>query len=136
MSRPKTIKAETKPRYTPDSARLEIRRVIDQQKKNRGLKKRLAIAAGIDSSGFTHRLNGRPGYTFSIEEIGSIAEEAKGPTGWPWVPWEIGEAFDAYRRMVAAANPPRKQQPDPHRPPRHRGPGEGDREANGEDHLN
>jgi hypothetical protein len=81
-------------RYSLNAARKEIVKVISQQP--RGTKKRLAISLGLEPDGLSHRLSGR--FELTIEQIGVIADELDAPTGWPWIPWDLGEAFDAAHR--------------------------------------
>lgn len=81
-------------RYTQNAIRKEIVRAL--AKEPRGVKKRLAIALGLEPDGVSNRLSGR--YDFTIEQVGVIADELNAPTGWPWIPWDQGAAFDAARQ--------------------------------------
>lgn len=84
-------------RYVYKDVTREIGRYI--AKSPRGTKKDLAAATGMDHTAFAHRMAGR--YRFSFEQIGAIAEAAKAPPGWPWLPWVEAEAFAAFRQLLA-----------------------------------
>jgi len=88
-------------RYPHSAIALEIERILDRGE--RGTKKRAAQAAGLDPSSLRNRITEREGYRFSVDEIGAIAQELGAPTGWPFVPWEEGERWDAFRTLMEHA---------------------------------
>jgi hypothetical protein len=67
----------------------------------RGMRKRLAASAGIDHPGFSHRMTGRAGMRFSIEQLGAMAAEVDAPDGWPFLSWEDAETVRAVKTLVA-----------------------------------
>lgn len=78
-------------RYNYPDAAYEIERWCSVE---RGRKKRLAAALGLDQTLISPRLRGSGKAKFSIEQIGVVADEAGAPTGWPFVTWERAAAAD------------------------------------------
>lgn len=88
-------------RYTHEQVTAEIDRYIRRQP--RGIVTKLARAAGMPTHAFSKRQGNE--LTWTIEQIGALAEAIKAPTGWPWVPWEVGEALDSVKRLVDQGKP-------------------------------
>lgn len=88
-------------RYSYLAVTAEINRYL--AKAERGTKKEMAAATGMDHTAFSHRLAGR--YRFTIEQIGAIAEVAGAPTGWPWIKWQDGESFDGIKKLIRDSRP-------------------------------
>lgn len=49
-----------------------------------GEQREVALAAGLDESGFAHRLAGKKS-RFTLEQLGCIADHWRMPPGWPLV---------------------------------------------------
>ena len=80
---PKTLPKPTPPsRYSYRRVAAAINRELD--KRERGEQKLVAAAAGLDESGFSHRLTGAKS-RFTVEQLGCIADHWKMPPGWPLV---------------------------------------------------
>ena len=62
----------------------------------------MAAAAGLDQSGFRHRMAEREGMRFSVEELGAICAEAKAPTSWSFLPWSLAEKVDAILKLASS----------------------------------
>jgi hypothetical protein len=75
-------------RYSYEAVTLEIQLLL--RKKGHGSKKLAAAAAQLTASQFSKRLRGAP-EKFEVEHLGAIADWAKAPPGWPFVPFEHAE---------------------------------------------
>jgi hypothetical protein len=95
-------KAVPEPRYTLERVATEIEEQI--RRRGRGSQKDAAIGIGLSEQAFSHKQTGTHS-NWSVEELGRLATYWKAPVGWPWVPWDEGEALDALRRMSRAGGP-------------------------------
>jgi hypothetical protein len=75
-------------RYTYEAVILELQILL--KKKGHGSKKLAAATADLLPTQFSKRLRGSP-ERFTIEQLGRIADWAKAPPGWPFIPWEHAE---------------------------------------------
>jgi hypothetical protein len=74
-----------KTRYTYKAILDEVRLVVESMP--RGTHRALGDACNLDHPGFSKRLAGGRGYSFSIEHLGAIADALNAPPGWPFIPW-------------------------------------------------
>lgn len=78
-------KPEEPTRYTYNAVLDEVRSVVGSMP--RGTHRALGVACNLDHPGFSKRLAGGQGYSFSIEHLGAIADTLNAPPGWPFIPW-------------------------------------------------
>jgi hypothetical protein len=78
-------------RYTTSRATAEVAEQL--RRRGRGAAKQAALAIGRTEQAFSAKMRGRYS-SLSVEEFGLLAEFWGAPTGWPWVPWELGEVID------------------------------------------
>jgi hypothetical protein len=81
-------------RYSYVDAAYEVQRWTSAQ---RGRKKQIAGALGLDVTGIAPRLRGMKA-KFTISAFGVIADEAGAPPGWPFIQWERAVELDPHYR--------------------------------------
>lgn len=59
--------------------------------------KETAAAVGIDRKVW-YKKRDLDGSSFSFRDISLLAEYFDAPPGWPYIPWELAEDFDRWRK--------------------------------------
>lgn len=94
---PRTAKdprPEPRSRYGYEKACAEIEKVLDR--KGRGSRKDAATALGLKAPQFSKRMGAtwEIGERFRVEDFGTLADWAKAPPGWPFIPWDEGDQME------------------------------------------
>jgi hypothetical protein len=90
--------APTRYRYEDIVARINW--FIDEKDPDEPWRKRFYGVTNLDHTGFSHRMSLKRGMRFTVEQIGAMALEARWPEPFPWVDWDVAEAFQAFKQLA------------------------------------